>query len=122
VSALAIAAVAAFNLICAGRERVSELEDGTFITKSRSEYRSSYRIDLNNNRWCSGNCTETSTIKSTTVRSIRLVDAKEPLEALLDLNRETGEMIYRMRIGNVVTLRMGQCERSEFTGFPTPKF
>lgn len=122
MSAVAIAVAAAFNLLCTGDERTAEFQNGSIVTKSRTKYTSAYRIDLDKRRWCAGDCTQTAAIIEISDSSISLVNTKEPFETLLNLNRETGEMIYRLRIGDVVTLRMGQCERAPFSGFPTPKF
>ena len=127
---LALAAAAAFNLVCSG---VAEKRD---INGTRSEpYSITYRIDLTARLWCSGPDEDCKTPeKLTDVNALFIVfsdtttDTPTKYFRYVDLvNRETGEhkfLSVYSRDAPRTTSKTGQCTRAPFTGFTRvlPKF
>ena len=126
------AAVAAFNLECAVTGTTTS-GPMTFGRKPTSEWHAAktLRIDLDAGRWCEGDCKETAPIvgMSETVLLLKGSDSSDA-DKFMDnetyINRETGEFVFRSRMGSLENLLVimvrGPCRRLPFTGFPTKLF
>ncbi|WP_158014121.1 hypothetical protein [Sphingomonas sanxanigenens] len=117
----AAAAAMTFNLICTGALAVTSFEG----TKSES-YRDEYRVDLNTNQWCEGECKAHHPIVSVQPAQITLEDKKGSgtTEASVSnfINRETGQHHVLVSSGYrrslIVMKYEGTCTPAPFTGFP----
>lgn len=94
---------------------------------STPQYR--FRIDLDQNRWCEGDCAAPREISAVTADRYTLVDSEfrgQRLQttSLSYIDRVTGEhwetMIARGGLSQI-TERQGQCERAPFSGMPQPR-
>ena len=127
--ALALAATGegqTFDLVCAG-----ELKTESIVGNEAKPYSTRYRVDLANGKWCEDDCSEISAIFKTSpgVIVFESIDKDAPSERVRKINnvsRETGQhlALYTSRsIGGaagIVTMRWaGQCEKADFSGFPT---
>lgn len=121
---LALVALASFNLVCSGTHTTGTL--GLSLSDQHQEqFRVIFRVDLDRQRWCSGDCETTAPLASVTDTRItfRYDDAREiRSDSITYVNRESGELFDRDRLGDYVSLRTGTCERAEFTGFPPRRF
>lgn len=131
-AALTLAATAAsaqsttFNLTCSGTTRT--LAPSVLLDKTEP-YSAVYRIDLDAMKWCSDACQTTWAVAEATPVAITLesknVDTPREHETLRNtISRVSGEHNIAAESG-IGSRRMalfwkGQCERGEFTGFPTP--
>ncbi|HET9639032.1 MAG TPA: hypothetical protein VFP12_07485 [Allosphingosinicella sp.] len=119
VNVAAPAAAEKFDLICTTEVRY----------RSSAEWRPSdpirYRIDLEANLWCRGDCSKTQTLATVNDRVIFLRSHLRSSE--LDgfererIYRKTGELsIVHIGAGPIGTFQefRGQCERAQFSGFP----
>jgi hypothetical protein len=121
VTGLAAAALA-FNLICTGTTTTGELMD---FDKPKTPVTVVLRVDLEKNRWCSGDCKSTAAIKELRETSIIFrMGEDDNGDDFFYVNRETGELLDRTRSFALkwITLTQGQCEKAPFTGFPARKF
>ncbi|WP_411341377.1 hypothetical protein V6U71_05925 [Sphingopyxis sp. J-6] len=117
-----LAAIAAFNLICSGTSTAGAILD---LDKPRSAVQLVLRIDLEKNRWCSGDCSTTSEIQD--VRETKIIfrmSEDDQGDDLFYVDRETGDFLDRKRSFaiNWIILAQGNCEKAAFTGFPARKF
>lgn len=123
LAALAILSQAAspqqFDLVCQETARSGR--------PAATEYR--FRIDLEANRWCEGDCAEPRQIAAVTPDRYTLVDDDHRgrtlrVSNLSYVNRLTGEhWEQRMSTGTLtqISRREGRCERAEFSGMPQPR-
>jgi len=120
----ALAVTAAFNLVCTGTTYIGT---GTAALKkeNQSPYSATFRIDLDAERWCSGDCATTEHIYAIGQTKIVLKleqDEKIGSESFISLNREDGSILDRTKVSDFMIMNSGKCERSPFTGFPIRKF
>lgn len=89
-----------------------------------------FRIDLDGNRWCEGDCAQTRPIASVTADRYTLFSFRpEPgsrlrTSGLSFIDRQTGEhRESRVVEGNIVQVegREGICQRAPFSGMPEPR-
>ena len=117
----ALAAVAAFNLVCSGTTFIGDIKK-----ENQSAYSETFRIDLDERRWCAGTCETTNQVfsVSTTEIILKLEQDKETgYESFISLNRENGSILDRNKINyQLIYMHTGKCERAPFTGFPARKF
>ena len=123
----AITTLAAFNLICAGTTQKTLT---VLPPEGASQYTETFRINLDDGRWCKGGCAETQPIVETSDTEIvlsRLSDNRG--QALETINRESGRHSYFIRIENfansgvpMIRSQKGECQMHPFTGFPARKF
>jgi hypothetical protein len=124
-ASLALAAAAAFNLVCSGTETYS---DNMAPSSARERpFSVTYRVDLNAGRWCSGECPETLAIYRVTERQITLTSneaqRKNTVDWIhIDINRESGRLSADTVLKTSFYIRDGQCRPAPFAGFPTRKF
>lgn len=121
----AVAALAAFNLLCQGM-----LTTTTFDGQQVEPYSRTYRVDLDAGQWCESDCKILRPIVEVQPAFITLQDSKATDPALRStvlnmVNRETGAhtilstlVMGRRTTTTVVSRFEGQCERQDFTGFP----
>ena len=94
---------------------------------STPEYR--FRIDLDQNRWCEGDCARPRPIASVTADRYTLVDMENRTGRLRTSNhshidRVTGEhWEQNMAVGGLTQIdsRKGMCERAPYSGMPEPR-
>lgn len=122
---VALAAAAAFNLICSGTTHSSK---GFAENYPDAPFNEVYRVNLTSKRWCSRECTETQPIFEVTPERIVF---EQDIRGDYDdtgrfVNRENGVYAYRDRrlIGSDIflTWTRGSCKRAPFSGFPARKF
>ena len=121
-STFILALAAAFNLICTGANTNGKMLD---MSKKPSQVQTVLRVDLDNKRWCSGDCGSTAAIEEVTDTHIIFYRKDEKnFDDFMFVNRETGDYMQRYRswLFDHVNLTQGACEKSEFTGFPKRKF
>ena len=124
---VALAAAAAFNLICSGTMTSDKL--GHMADESIKPFSETYRVNLASKRWCYRACTLTQPIVEVTAERIVFErdERGEYNDTISFVNRENGVFSYRYRSGFIgsdvsVILQQGKCERQPFTGFPVRKF
>lgn len=108
-----------FDLVC--RETLARGRPST------PEYR--FRIDLELNRWCEGECATPREIASVTADRYTLVDSEYRSARLRTvnkswINRVTGEHYENNQsLGGLtqINTREGQCEKAPFSGMPEPR-
>lgn len=124
--ALAFAQTTKFNLTCSGS--LQTLAPAALIDKTET-YSATYRIDLDAMKWCEADCGTTHPIVEATPTALTLqsksVDTPRELDKLRNyISRETGRHSIAAEAGTgpsrMAMFWKGQCEPSEFTGFPTP--
>ena len=123
-----LAAAATFNLTCAGT-----VETTTILGTRTGPYSYTYRIDLDAQKWCNGDCEEINPIYSVQPDAIMLenVNTASPTEEerVVDIiDRKTGEhslWSINKNLSNprytILMKHKGTCEKSAFTGFPNVK-
>jgi hypothetical protein len=117
--ALTMAAVAAFNLVCNVEERAStSADDATETTKDVSIV---FRIDLDNKRWCSGECLIVHSVVDFNDRHITLafaVDDTVPAFLAVHIERSPWILNSTSQTADRIVTRLGLCENARFSGFP----
>lgn len=115
-----------FNLTCSGT--LQTLAPAALIDTTK-DYSSTYRIDLDAMTWCEADCTTTHPIAEATPTALTLqsksVDTPREFDKLRNyISRETGRHSITAESGvgasHMAMFWKGQCEPSDFTGFPTP--
>lgn len=122
----ALAVAATFNLVCTGTKTIGEL---TKFTNDHPPFTRTLRVDLDNMRWCEDECNSTKPIKGL-IDNLIVLDLKEDPgksvfdanDAVVQVNRESGEYLDRVRTSGFVFMYTGHCEKAPFTGFPAFKF
>jgi len=116
-----LAAATAFNLVCLGATFIGDIKK-----ENESPFIQTFRIDLDAQRWCAGNCETTSRIFSVSDTMIMLKlehDKEAGDESFISLNRENGVILDRTRFNHqFFSMKTGTCERVPFTGFPAKRF
>ena len=125
-AATASAQATKFNLTCTGTQRTLM---PSILMDEAKPYSTAYRIDLDAMKWCADACEATSNVAEATPTAITLeaksVDTPREHEVYRNvISRVTGAHNSSIDSG-VGSRRMsmfwnGQCERAEFSGFPTP--
>lgn len=120
----AVAAAAAFNLVCSGTVTTESVFDG----KTSKPYEYTYRIDLNAKKYCTDECIGLRDIADIQPMQITLSETKvdTPREhhwSYMRIDRGTGAhkgvSASGVRASRMILEWNGTCEKSEFTGFPT---
>ncbi len=121
---LPVASLAAFNLLCTGTHSVKSL------TLEKTEpYEIEYRVELDAERWCEGDCEQPRDFYSVEETQLTLQYKKEDTpfgsELLTNtINRRDGKHTIlvtsrRRSAASIIILKWdGQCEQRPFTGFP----
>ncbi|WP_033924039.1 hypothetical protein [Sphingomonas sp. 35-24ZXX] len=119
---IAIVTAATFNLVCVGTRYSSDKFDPD---ASKKPVELIARVDLDQKRWCAGDCNATAPIHrvSDTEIVFDYVDTQILLKSFV-VNRESGafEQKTHTRGTKWVQIITGQCERANFSGFPKRKF
>ena len=120
-----LAAAATFNLTCTGT-----MESKTIFGEETEPYSYTYRMDLDAQKWCDGECKALFPIHAIHPTEIELQYDKSssPSEEKLTANsidRETGRQSILATSKNprdprsiLIIKWEGMCEKSDFTGFP----
>jgi len=119
-----LAVAAAFNLVCSGTTYIGAGMDA-LKKENQSAYAATFRIDLDAERWCAGDCKTTEHIYAIGLTKIMLKlerDEKIPSESFISLNREDGSVLDRSKVADFMIMHIGKCERAPFSGFPIRKF
>jgi hypothetical protein len=122
-SAIALAAIAAFNLVCTGTHT-----SGVILGQKTPDkpMQTVVRVDLDAKRWCSGDCESTSAISDVTATAIIFNHREDKYgDETFIVNRETGKFTDRTRIwwpAERIDLTQGTCVKADFSGFPNRKF
>lgn len=124
MNAIALAA-AAFNLVCAGTQTADSIAG-----QDTKAYEATYRLNLDEKKWCEGECKARQDIASIQPAELRLQDEHKdtPSERsmlLNAINRETGAQAITATYANphdrrsTITMKWeGTCAKATFTGFP----
>jgi hypothetical protein len=114
----ALQAALAFNLVCTGTERAGPL--GLALPDSAATpFEISYRVDLDQRRWCSDACEETEELGGIVLAQILLRDRHFPAGShVIIFNPATGRLTDTLNDGDHMVLRHATCRRDAFTGFP----
>lgn len=123
VTPVALASVAAFNLVCTLTSGSSYSERD----KSAKPEIAEMRIDLETKRFCIAECEETLPIQEVTPSHIVLFNAKTGAgkeRFSWTISRETGRFsaTERAENGDFISLVGGSCYKAPFTGFPPQRF
>ena len=121
----AVQGLMAFNLICTGTTYIGATRLDALKKENQLPYAQTFRIDLNERRWCSGKCETTSPIYNIGATTIMLKleqDKEANTESFISINREDGKVLDRTIVDTMLIMNTGQCERAPFTGFPALKF
>lgn len=94
---------------------------------STPQYR--FRIDLDQNRWCEGDCSAPREIAAVTADRYTLVDSEfrgrglrtTSLNFIDRMTGEHSEMTISRGGLSQITEREGRCEREPFSGMPQPR-
>jgi hypothetical protein len=128
VAAAAVAAAAAFNLVCSGTIAAGSMSD-LVNPQKKTPIEVVYRIDLHEGRYCTGDCASTLPIYRVTDAQIVFQfseDKDAGTDSLEMVNRESGEYLSRSRFFGLTPpafiMTQGTCEKARFTGFPARKF
>ena len=123
MSSVGLAALAAFNLVCTGTMSANKT-----APMPDEPYKFVYRVDLDAEKWCDGECKATHKIASIQPTQITFEDSneKDPVGGKSAIksfvNRETGLHVVTSKSVNfgrsMLLIWKGSCERQEFTGFP----
>lgn len=93
--------------------------------RTGAEYR--FRLDLDGNRWCEGDCGQTRSIASVTADRYTLfryeADPASRLRTtgLSYIDRQTGEHWEQRTVSATIERREGRCQRAPFSGMPEPR-
>jgi hypothetical protein len=116
--AAATQAALAFNLVCTGTERSGPL--GLALPMSgATPFEISYRLDLDQGRWCSDACGETETVAGVVLARILLRDrhGREGSHVII-FDPATGRLTDTLNHHDRMVLRHATCVREAFSGFP----
>lgn len=121
--AIAVSASAAFNLICSGTMMTGTGSGFSTKVEKNEEFTRIYRVDLDDKRWCVGDCAVTHELKSVEPTFIMFEDDKT-IEGHVEsgVSRENGGFARKITGGLFFTIMTGECKRAPFTGFPAIKF
>lgn len=123
MNSIAIAAAAAFNLVCAGHQEAR----GVMFSEDK-DYSTVFRVDLDQGKWCEGDCKRVNDIvrvepSTIVLRDISKGDHPRTYRESETLDRVTGK--HSRWVANKegrdpfdVTWK-GQCQLQPFTGFGT---
>ena len=119
--AIALQTIAAFNLACAGTLRTGPI--GLALPEQEGEpFTITYRINADDRRWCSDECETVEPIAAIVQGLILLRDRHEASGShTITITPANARFVDTLIEGNRATLRSGQCEPRDFTGFPQPR-
>jgi hypothetical protein len=113
------AVAAAFNLVCTG----THVQTKNSSVVPDAPFSHTYRVDLNNGRYCLATCEQTHPIFQTT--DTKIIFTRLEQDSILievSVSRETG---FYNAISNSPSgsgWSQGTCTKAPFTGFPARKF
>jgi hypothetical protein len=128
VLTLLAAASMTFNLVCTGTEDREDILGNLRPAKDRiapssRPFREVYRLDLRQQRWCSGKCTSTNILVSVSRSSIIIEDPSLGSDRHTSVSRETGKYVSEAYLrSGIRAFRYGRCTKAPFGGFPTQQF
>lgn len=123
MNTIAVAA-AAFNLVCTGTKTTDSL-----MGHDTKPNEATYRLDLNDKKWCEGECKARQDMASVQPAELRLQDESkdtpsERSRLLNTIDRETGAQAITATYANprdrrsTITMKWdGSCTKGPFTGF-----
>jgi len=121
---LGLAAAATFNLVCSGTATTT----GSLSSPSSKPWSQTFRIDLDQKRWCDGDCRDTGPIADVSATKLILEnkDTNSPggrITSFTAIDRETGAYQSSLIIKLIhsrpsVDEWKGACTLAPFTGFP----
>jgi hypothetical protein len=116
--ALAMQAIAAFNLVCSGTLRSGPI--GVALPEEGGEpFAITYRIDLSSRLWCSDPCNATEPVAEIVDGAILLRDQHRPSGShVIVFTPRTGRFADTLNEDDFAVLRSGRCEPAPFEGFP----
>ncbi len=118
--AFALQAAAAFNLVCASIY-TTEPSFSSGSPTAEAPFAVTYRIDLDQARYCTNPCESIEPLAEVTNAWIMLKNTSilSGLEdgTVIGVHRGTGRYIGRA-VGMNTVRHFGRCERAPFTGFP----
>lgn len=122
--AFALQAVAAFNLVCTGTSRSGPFPGGDLSQPGGEPFTITYRVDLEQGRYCAGECITTEAIAEVTDTEITFhrVPITDRGGSRILVNRETGRYVHIEVVKDDATVYQGDCQRAPFTGFPQRRF
>ncbi|MFL6727196.1 MAG: hypothetical protein ACJ8FS_11880 [Sphingomicrobium sp.] len=126
--ALLAASALTFNLVCVGNEdhdakMTQLLPPGRQMQSATIPFRETYRINLEQRRWCRDTCARTEALVSVTRSDIIIEDNRSGEMRFSTVGRETGKYSSSFYLPNFVKVfQYGSCKREPFTGFPRQKF
>ena len=118
---LMLAAATAFNLTCTV---TSGSTMGAPPKKLEHPEAWSFRVNLEEGRYCDGDCRATERIAKITSKTLylRMIEG-ESLKETLQIDRESGDLLHVSEFaGKVVSNWTGTCKVSAFTGLPRRKY
>ena len=120
MTAPAVLAIAAFNLICTGTLRTGPV--GLAMPEGGGEpFAITYRVDLASRLWCSDECAQAEPLALVTETEILLrQDHRASGSHVIIVGRQLGLFADTFIEGATATLRSGHCAQAPFTGFPVP--
>jgi len=119
------AAAAAFNLVCSIAFTSGDLSKSLAPgATSPIPSKRVYHIDLDAGRYCTEPCASTNALYAVSPKQIVFkAEERGDLDDTLEVvDRETGELLDRLRMFPMVLMYTGKCEAGPFTGLPAPKF
>jgi hypothetical protein len=112
-----------FDLVCVGSTQVTSLQD-----KHEEPFNTTYRVDLDAKKWCSGGCGAIHDIYSVQPAVLQLeapVRTDTVTEYKIDesfISRETGQLQAFYSVGRGANIMMwntkAMCQKQPFSGFP----
>lgn len=118
---LALAAAAAFNLVC-------PVTQTAYVPGNPKPFETKFthiiRVDLDARRFCEAECEETMPIASILEEDIVFRGSDRATSGTFEaVNRESGKYFFNALYGpGSMTFRAGTCSVAPFTGFPARKF
>lgn len=123
MTATALMAMAAtFNLICSGNSVTTSA-----VPNSKAEiskFRTIYRVDLDQRRYCQDECERTRSFSIVTNNELvfQYLDGPEGFFLDVTVSREDGGYSVTIQSPSSSGFKVGTCTKAPFTGFPTRKF
>jgi hypothetical protein len=105
-----------FDLICTGKRYSG--------SSTVEDFSQRYRINISAMRWCWEKCTETSDLVSATESELVLENGmiRSTVHKSTSINRQTGKLFVDYRSDIMRFSEIADCEKGNFSGFPTNKF
>ena len=120
-----LAVASAFNLLCTGTVYIHDIDD-PYSPPDTQQVTETYRIDLDEGRWCRDECASTISIAKVEPTVITLQDITIPTSHVqsytITIYRETGLLFSKLVLRGVESRTIEQCEVRPFGGFPPRRF